>query len=853
MLRGVLVKRSTILAAVALAAGLAAGPSSAAQNQPPSARAKMDSHVAAVAAAVRTGGGERAARAARMEELDSVGAAVQVVVEAAPGRRRGALTALASAGARVEAEAANLLLALVPATSLAAVAVDPAVAYVRSPLVPHADAVAGEGVTSGATNAAEWHSRGWNGAGVKIAVIDVGFAGWTSRRAEGDLPASLTTVNYCTAPGASFTADDHGTAVAEIVHEMAPRAQLYLICITNEVTFAQAAEYARANGIRIVNTSLGWTLSSRGDGSGGPGSPDATVANARANGILWVSAAGNSADRHWGGGFQDFNGNRYLNWIPGDDRNDILIPAWAFACVELKWDDWPYSDQNYDLYLTDGLTIVESSNGLQTGSQPPIEALCYENLSGADNYYSIVVRGVSGAVLGTRIDLFVQAYAFELEHQVAAGSIVEPASSPNALAVGAICWADNSLEFYSSVGPTIDGRTEPDIAAQAAVSSGTYGWFEMCADGWSGFRGTSASAPHVAGAAALVKQANPSFTVGQLQSWLESHAVDLGAAGKDSLFGSGKLALGPPQPDPSIPVNPTLTSPSHTPSAWSSDATVTVAFSGATDVGTGLDGYSYAWSTDPTTIPDATKDAEESATATTSTPLAEGSSWYFHLRTRDNWGNWSDPLHLGPFFIDPVAPTNPTLSSTSHVVGTPSLDNTIDVEIAGASDAGSGVDGYSFSFTRTPATPDAVKDAEELVTALTTRPLEVGWDWYVNLRTRDTVGNWSGGTTIGPFTILDTGKPVARALSSSGKRGTLMRLYHRAYDASGQTREKLQVYRGTRLLKTFWKPLRVTKAGVTYSTLWRAPRVPGYLRLCVQAWDASGNASVRSCARVTIR
>jgi hypothetical protein len=44
---------------------------------------------------------------------------------------------------------------------------------------------------------------------------------------------------------------------------------------------------------------------SRGDGSGGAGRPDAIVADARAQGVLWVNAAGNYAQEHWSGTFFD--------------------------------------------------------------------------------------------------------------------------------------------------------------------------------------------------------------------------------------------------------------------------------------------------------------------------------------------------------------------------------------------------------------------------------------------------------------------------------------------------------------------------------------------------------------------
>ena len=66
--------------------------------------------------------------------------------------------------------------------------------------------------------------------------------------------------------------EPHGTAVAEIVHEMAPGAQLYLICIdTRGRPQDTPRTYAKTNGITIVNHSVGWFNSGRGDGSGGAG------------------------------------------------------------------------------------------------------------------------------------------------------------------------------------------------------------------------------------------------------------------------------------------------------------------------------------------------------------------------------------------------------------------------------------------------------------------------------------------------------------------------------------------------------------------------------------------------------
>ena len=108
---------------------------------------------------------------------------------------------------------------------------------------------------------------------------------WRSalRQADGDLPAALTTQSFCSAGIDGET--DHGTAVAEIVHEMAPAAQLYLICIEDEVDLGAAKDYAIANGIQILNFSGSFINSSRGDGSADPSTPNGIVQAARNAGI----------------------------------------------------------------------------------------------------------------------------------------------------------------------------------------------------------------------------------------------------------------------------------------------------------------------------------------------------------------------------------------------------------------------------------------------------------------------------------------------------------------------------------------------------------------------------------------
>jgi subtilisin family serine protease len=468
------------------------------------------------------------------------GGRVEVVIEARQGEAGAVKTLVDGAGGRVERMWQNLVQATLPSRAASELAKEAAVAGVRAPMrmVPHA--VNGEEVAGSLAPA--WHAKGLTGKNVKVAIIDGGFQGLSDRQATGDLPPNIVTQDFC--GGRFATADDHGTAVAEIVHEMAPDAQLYLLCVDTEVDLAAAAVFARSQGVQVVNHSAGWYGPDRGDGSGPIG---AIVSSARAAGVLWVNSAGNDAQTHWSGTFVSADGDRSHDWAAGDEGNTFVWPNDSEICGVLKWDEWPAGVSDFDL----GLSLSETgqrlamSDDYQTGSQPPYEGLCVTQRSGEDLtvYWAILGYDVRSS---PRLDLFTFGdYSLPLQYQTAAGSITVPADSSAALAVGALCWQSRQPEYFTSQGPTIDGRTKPDIMGHDSVSGATYGTFSSCP---SGFAGTSASAPEVAGAAALVKQAFPAYGPDQLQQYLQKSALDIGAPGMDSLAGAGELRL-PAAPD----------------------------------------------------------------------------------------------------------------------------------------------------------------------------------------------------------------------------------------------------------------------------------------------------------------
>jgi len=438
------------------------------------------------------------------------------------------------------ADACNLLEVKVPPVGLVELAGLPEVRFVRRPYRP-VPFVISEGVQ--VSGAATWHVEGYEGQGGRVAVIDVEFGGLTAALAAGEVDRVIFSRDYT---GEGLEAGGaHGTACAEIVHDMAPGAELLLMKIANEVQLSNAVDDAIAYGANVITCSLGWFNTNFYDGTG---TIAEIVSSAVQSGILWVNAAGNCADGgHWEGNWQDANANRWLDYAPWDEVNDFYLGGGQSIILWLTWDAWPWSDQDYDLYLVDewGNTVA-SSQKWQTGAQEPVESIYYTAPDAAGTYYGIKIADYD-APAHPRMELFCIPYGLPLEYTVAESSIAAPANASFVFSVGAIDqrdWETGPQETFSSQGPTNSSQhatsiTKPDICGPDGVSGSSYG----SVFGGGGFWGTSASSPHVAGAAALVWSAHPSWSAVNIRGWLEENAVDMGPVGKDNLYGHGRLHL----------------------------------------------------------------------------------------------------------------------------------------------------------------------------------------------------------------------------------------------------------------------------------------------------------------------
>jgi subtilisin family serine protease len=310
---------------------------------------------------------------------------------------------------------------------------------------------------------------------------------------------------------------------------MAPDTELFLYKVGDEVDLMNSVTEAISRGVRVINHSVGWVNASFYDGTG-PISDIATAA--RASDILWVNAAGNNAQAHWSGNWSDPDADNRLNFANGAEEIELSGSS-GTAQIFLNWDAYPATNQDYDLHLVNkNNTVVAASQNWQTGSQEPAEALAYNLLPSQAPYKLRVVRYSGTAPMRFHLHSFQHDLATNV---VAASSLMDPAPSSSSLTVGAMSVAvwnsTQSIEVFSSQGPTSSGAIKPDLTGPDGNATVTY----------PSFYGTSSASPHVAGMAALLRGLHPEHSADQVQAELEAGVVDVGAAGKDNVFGAGKL------------------------------------------------------------------------------------------------------------------------------------------------------------------------------------------------------------------------------------------------------------------------------------------------------------------------
>ena len=390
-----------------------------------------------------------------------------------------------------------------------------------------------------------------DGTGTRVGIISDGAVNWAAAQATGDLPAGLQ-IN-------ALGSGDEGTAMLEIVHDLAPGATLAFSSGNGGAASMILSQnwLAQNANCRILADDLWFPRE--------PYFQDGPVALNAANlvntlDVVYFTSAGNRAQRHVQQGFVD-GGSRAIGtagtfrphaFAPGDYTLDLRLSnpngTGVRHTIVLQWGEaYAAAARNFDLYLLDGSlsNVLQASTTVQNGAGDPVELIDF-TYNGPDNAPAFLVvdfNSAAAAPAGMPLKIAANGPRF-LQYVTAAGSINPHAGHPLVFALGAIDQADagaDSPEAFSSRGPfTVlfpgaASRGKPDAMGIDGVSVTGVGGFPTP------FFGTSAAAPHGAGIAALLRGAVPALTAAQVRDALKNTAVDLLPVGFDNTSGFGRL------------------------------------------------------------------------------------------------------------------------------------------------------------------------------------------------------------------------------------------------------------------------------------------------------------------------
>ena len=388
--------------------------------------------------------------------------------------------------------------------------------------------------------AGAWHALGFTGKGIRVGIID-SFGGIADLLGN-ELPANVN--SNMPISTLSSNPENHGTAVAVVIHRAAPDAELYIAESGVGASDRMAAfQYMMDSHVLIINHSIGYPVGPH-DGTWGI---TASVNDfVHRTGVLWVNSAGNYAYQHSmfrfnadANGLQDFgNSCQCMAFQPDGDSVHIY----------LNWNgNWNGGESNnYRLTASDESgKVIAIANEPRSGGQNDLPYQVLEANVTAGQLYFLSIQKTSGTGDNTLSLLFPDAIISDWAI-VAGYSLTAPADASTVLSVGATDLRSDTIEVYSSQGPNFANQTKPDVSAPTGEQ--VPGFMDE-----SGFRGTSGSAPLTAGIAALVLQAHPEFSAEELKAFLMSSTLDLGDPGADNVFGTGRLALNAPNGAPPAP------------------------------------------------------------------------------------------------------------------------------------------------------------------------------------------------------------------------------------------------------------------------------------------------------------
>ena len=399
---------------------------------------------------------------------------------------------------------------------------------------------------------------GLDGAGLKIGILSSSFdalGGAAADESDGALPpASRIHILQDSSSG-----NDEGRAMAEIVHSVAPDAQIYFYSAQDGAgSFAAGIAAMQAAGCQVICddvTSLKEPFFQMGD------SFEQAIDSFAASGGAYFTCASNTGpnaayEARWQGvqtvlpGIGNVKVMNFGTAAAPVTTETLNLTAKAATSIDLQWaQPWQSIDgqgSSYSLALAiydPNGKLVDKLDTNDVGGDPIQATTFTPAMSGA---YTVAVYQNGGTDPGGELKIIANnnsSPSASFADASGGGSIFGHNLDPNAITVGAVhdinapaYKSDLESEPFSASGPgqlLFDSSGNP-LAAPVSLNgvdiSGPDGQpTTLSAQDLNPFFGTSAATPAVAAVGGLMKEANPSLDAAEIKAYLQDTAAPFGA------------------------------------------------------------------------------------------------------------------------------------------------------------------------------------------------------------------------------------------------------------------------------------------------------------------------------------
>ena len=418
------------------------------------------------------------------------------------------------------------------------------------------------------------------GKGVKVGILSDSYNNLGTAAIgiqKGELPGPGNPFNYkkpveVLEDLTDSSGTDEGRAMAEIVHDVAPGAQLaFHTAFLGAADFAQGIQDLVNKGCGVIADDIAYFDE--------PFFQDGIIAQsidlAKKKGVAFFSAAGNNLNNSYESDYHPTkdevmgpgNGTAHNFSAAGDFPRyyqPVYIPSGGSFIASFQWDQPSFSaggaanESDLDIYLIDMYgNIVAAGATDNIASGDPIELFGYDNHTPNYTFFLVIVKYAGIDPTHLKYNLYKDGQFYITTPAIPglfAPTLVGHAKAEGAITTGAAFYRSSPaygvdtprVEWYSSlagvanyfdvagkrIAPLI--RRKPDITAPDGGNTSFFNPFGngdivQDADSFPNFFGTSAAAPHAAGVAALMLEAErlKNLTPGQLKGILSAHTTDM--------------------------------------------------------------------------------------------------------------------------------------------------------------------------------------------------------------------------------------------------------------------------------------------------------------------------------------